>query len=773
MARKKISEAEAEKVELDTETEETSPARRRKKNVQEKNLIQTQTKRGIIAVIILGFGLLSLLGLIGVAGTIGNSLGKNLTLLFGWGTWFVPIIIWIIALTYYKSDARHFTRTLIGLLLSVLGASGLFNLVNEGDEVLKAVAKGDGGGYLGYMIGHLLYLGLGFWGSIVFLILLLGIGLIITLDASLEDIIQLINPPSKEDDEEIIKKQKSQKQFSPIPYPDEINVGRKYMSEDFEELDESETDFEEETEGEYTQDKPKIKAKKSSLNSGNTGNSGHSGVLTSKGALRQVTIPLNLLADSKEVATGGDLEINKLRIKRTLENFNIPVEMGEVNVGPTVTQYTLRPAEGIKVQQILTLNNDIALALAAHPLRIEAPIPGKSLVGIEVPNQGVATVRLKSLISSENYQHQKFRLPLAVGKDVTGNPWVIGLETMPHLLIAGATGSGKSVCVNSFIISLLYSNSPETLKLIMVDPKRVELTAYSDIPYLLTPVITENDKTVNALKWATGEMDNRYKLLAAAGKKNIESYNAGLEEGKLPYIVIIIDELADLMSVAGKEVEALIVRLAQMARAIGIHLILATQRPSVDVITGLIKANIPGRIAFTVNSIVDSRTILDSSGAEKLLGKGDMLFLSASLSKPKRLQGAYLSDEEIENVVAYVKTLGSANYLESVTQRQGNNRGGETSENDGGDALYYEARDLVIKSQKASASLLQRHLSIGYARAARLLDVLEENGVIGPGEGAKPREILVSKEEFQLKSDGGLTSKNTDSYDEINDETKF
>ena len=435
---------------------------------------------------------------------------------------------------------------------------------------------------------------------------------------------------------------------------------------------------------------------------------------------------------------------NKEVIRRTLDKFGIPVEMGEVSVGPTVTQFTLKPGEGVKLSRITGLHNDLALALAAHPIRIEAPIPGKSLVGVEVPNQSVATVGMRELIETREFRERTAALTFILGRDVSGKPWTADLGRMPHMLVAGATGSGKSVCLNVLIMSFLYANGPDDLKLIMVDPKRVELQVYNGVPHLLTPVITKVPETVNALKWALREMDQRYDMLAKFGARDIASYNTRVQD-KLPYIVIIIDELADLMATAAQDVEGPIVRLAQMSRAVGIHLVLATQRPSVDVITGLIKANIPARIAFAVASQMDSRTILDQQGAEKLLGRGDMLFSTAELATPKRIQGAFISETEISRVVDFIKSkYEPADYDLSVTERaQGGGVafGGGLPEEDS-DPLIPEAKEEILRAGKASASLLQRRLKVGYARAARLLDLLEQEGFIGPGDGAKPREIL-------------------------------
>ena len=472
--------------------------------------------------------------------------------------------------------------------------------------------------------------------------------------------------------------------------------------------------------------------------------------------------PTDLLESDKGVPSGGDIKINSTIIKRTLQNFDIQVEMSEVNIGPTVTQYTLKPAEGVKLSKITTLNNDLSLALASHPLRIEAPIPGRPLVGIEVPNKTRTVVRLRNLIEHQNFQNATSPLTLSLGRDVAGNPIFADLARMPHLLVAGATGTGKTICLNSIIASLLYQCSPDILKLILIDPKRVEFPAYNELPHLLTPVILDSQKAVNAFRWLITEMERRFDVLSQERARDILSYNDSvIKDGKepLPYIVLVVDELADLMMARGRDVEASVVRLAQMSRAVGIHLILATQRPSVEVITGLIKANITSRITFQVASQVDSRTILDSAGAEKLLGAGDMLFVSAEIAKPRRIQAAYVSDKEVKKIVKFIKTqnppVGGEEPSQVIAQELEKTleQNPETDFMSGEeDPLYEEAKKLVIEAKKASSSLLQRRLRVGYARAARLIDILEERGVVGPGEGAKPREILVSSPVAQMAS---------------------
>lgn len=457
---------------------------------------------------------------------------------------------------------------------------------------------------------------------------------------------------------------------------------------------------------------------------------------------------MGLLNQKQDKADAGDVEGNAEAIRETFNNFNINVEMEGANIGPRVTQYTLKPPTGVKLTKITALENNLALDLAAHSIRMEAPIPGKRLVGIEVPNLKSATVRISSLLQSNDWQRVSSPLGFVIGKDIAGSPIVGDLAKMPHLLVAGQTGSGKSVMINTVLTSLLYRNSPSDLKLIMVDPKQVELTPYNDIPHLLTPVITEPEKCISALKWAVAEMERRYRTLAEHKKRNIGEYNNLKKEEGMPYIVIVIDELADLMMMAARDVEALIVRIAQKARAVGIHLVLATQRPSVDVITGLIKANVPGRIAFTTQSQVDSRTIIDQIGAEKLLGMGDMLLLTSDMPKPKRVQGAFISDEETNKVTDFIRMQRPPEYDDEIISQpvQLNGRGGVVADYGGQDAdddMYKDAVRAVIEGRKASTSLLQRRLRIGYGRAARLIETMEEQGIISSADGNRPREVLV------------------------------
>lgn len=457
---------------------------------------------------------------------------------------------------------------------------------------------------------------------------------------------------------------------------------------------------------------------------------------------------LDILEKKQSPADAGDVKHNAQIIKDTLAEFNIDVEMEGANIGPKVTQYTLKPPAGVKLTRISALETNIALNLAAQALRIEAPIPGQRAVGIEVPNRKAADVRLHGILSSRQWNSMSEPLGFAIGKDIAGEAVVGELNKMPHVLIAGQTGSGKSVMINTLLSSLLYRNSPSDMRLILVDPKQVEMAPYEDIPHLLTPIITEPEKCISALKWAVNEMERRYSLLAEQKLRDIKSYNQQNTQEAMPYIVIVIDELADLMMVAARDVEALIVRLAQKARAVGIHLVLATQRPSVDVITGLIKANIPARIAFTVASQVDSRTILDQIGAEKLLGQGDMLLLTPAMNKPKRIQGAWVTDMEVTKITDHLRMQRPPQYdAEIVAQPVHlNGKGGVVMDFDGSgsdDDMYKDAVRVVVDSGKASTSLLQRRLRIGYSRAARIMEEMEEQGVIGPADGARPREVLI------------------------------
>lgn len=714
--------------------------------------LDPETKKGIFIVLILAFGAISLLSLFDLAGVMGTYLEQGLMFVFGWGRWFFPLILLGLGFTLYHED-KYVLRgaNYLGLFLFILSLQSLFHIFINVNEWRDLISQGKGGGYIGFFLASAFIKLMGFWAALIILICLFLISLMLMFNTTLvaligrESWLFKIFKPFIFVYNKIFRRDKAAEEEEEF----EEEEGEEEESEDEEEAVE-----EEEEEGKIIGQEILFKNRKIKEEI-----SEKEEITGWKSSHVKINLPLDLLSNKIGKPTSGDIKNNIFVIQRTLENFGIPVEMGEVSVGPTVTQYTFKPAEGIKLSRITTLSNDLALALAAHPIRIEAPIPGKSLVGVEVPNQTKAIVGLREILSDTGFKNRKTDLTIALGKDVSGKSWLYDLGKMPHLLVAGATNSGKSVCLNSVIVSLLYQNNPDDLRFILVDPKRVELPVYNGIPHLLTPVITEVGKTINALRWCLNEMERRFEILAKSGKRNIDSYNASAKDprqggaGKMPRIVFVIDELADLMVAAGRDVESGVIRLAQMARAVGIHLILATQRPSVDVITGLIKANMPARIAFAVASGVDSRTILDSLGAEKLLGRGDMLFTTPEIAKPKRLQGAFVSDAEIKRIINYIKEKGGqAEYIENITDKQkvrgvaGIGLDGLGSEHE--DELLEEAKELIINSGRASSSYLQRRLSVGYARAARLLDLLEEMGVIGPANGSKPREVLISREQY-------------------------
>lgn len=716
--------------------------------------LSPETKKSIGVVFVLLFSVLLILSLFDLAGVVGIYLLKILKFFFGQLYFLFPFIFLLVSFLFIDSERFGIkTNHYFGVILLSLSLLGLFHVSRDYELMsFSNLTNSAGGGWFGWLVVWPLFKLLGFWATLIVLIALLLIGLFLTFNTSFQSILVKF-------DNLILWRERISSWWYHFSHRDTNE------RVDISEEDENEAMTESE---ELSDNLNEIDFSKKELTS-SEGQQAELIVVPKKSV--KIELPIHLLNPTRSKPTSGDIQANKEKIKKALQNFGVEVEMGEVSVGPTVTQYTLRPIEGVKLASITTLHNDLALALAAHPIRIEAPIPGKALVGIEVPNESIATVSLREVISAKEFTIRQSNLTIGLGKDVAGKVWTANLDKMPHLLIAGATGSGKSVCINTIIVSLLYQNNPEDLRFILVDPKRVELSAYNDLPYLYTPVITDVQKTINALKWAVGEMDQRYVKLSQTKHKNIAGFNQDFPNEKMPYLVIIIDELADLMSVAAQDVEAAIIRLAQMARAVGIHLVLATQRPSVNVITGLIKANITTRIAFAVASQTDSRTILDSSGAEKLLGKGDMLYVSAEISKPKRLQSALVSDEEINRITAYIKNQngGEIEYDESITEKKTRSANGIDYGGSNEDDLLDEARSLVIQAQKASASYLQRRLRVGYARAARLLDLLEEEGVIGPGDGAKPREVLISRDEYELSAENDLIDNFTDTEESDKD----
>ncbi len=712
-------------------------ARVRKKDNDQKS---QEVKKSIYLILLIVFGIISILALFNQAGIIGKGWAYILTKLFGWGDFLVPVILFTLGWAIYRSFSPERLKEVnyLEVLLLLLSGFGILHWTQAPDNMIAAIADGKGGGVFGLILALPLYTIFGRIGSLVVLVALFLISVVIVFNISINKIVVenwIYKLFIRIKNQIIYLKYRNNSKEN--QYNEEINEDDE-REEVYDEEEDNEDEEEDEEDSEDDDIKEEVQEEIEVFK-------------VKKVEKKKINIPVSILGTDDRKPNSGDIKANQQIIKKTLANFGIEVEMGEVNVGPTITQYTLKPAQGVKLTQITTLHNDLALALAAHPIRIEAPIPGKSLVGIEVPNKSVAIVSLKDLLSSSEFKNRKSNLSIPLGKTVAGKPFITSLNDMPHLLIAGATGSGKSIALNSMIISLMYQNQPSDLKFILIDPKKVELSLYRDIPYLLTPVITENKKTVGALRWAVNEMERRYTILSHKALRHISEYNEMVnEDDKLPYIVIVIDELSELMTVMANEVESLIVRIAQKARAVGIHLVVATQRPSVDVITGLIKANIPARVAFSVASIVDSRTIIDTAGAEKLLGKGDMLYVHPDLSKPKRLQGTYVSNRDVKSVTAYVKSQGLPEYMEDIelqtqSEYEGSGEWGEDEE------LIEKAKEVIIQTGRASATLLQRRLGVGYPRAARIIDILEEQGFVGPPEGSKPREILVSKEEYYSK----------------------
>lgn len=717
--------------------------------------VKPETLRSIYAI---GFGILALIFILGpfnLGGDVGGFLYDLFRSIFGLGYFLIPISLIFLSIGIIREHDEEESLgagRVFGAILLLLSGIGLLSLVRP-----------DAGGVAGNLVMtpftalFEVFLGGLILGAIAI------VGMLLALDTPLK----LPSLPR-------FGKQKDEDDFDIVGDED-------YEDEEYdEEGPEEEDDGYDEEEAEETEEKPKKRG-------GFFGGMKKEEEEVSEMAFAPVDIeyqapPLSLLERDKGKPGVGDVKANANIIKRTLANFGIEVEMDEVSIGPSVTRYALKPAEGVRLQKILGLQNNLELALAASPVRIEAPIPGKSLVGIEVPNTKKATVGLASLFGDPSFSDESKPLLVGLGRDITGNAHFANISKMPHLLIAGATGSGKSVAIHALITSLLYRNGPATLRFIMVDPKRVELTLYNSIPHLLTPVITDPKKSILALKWAAKEMERRYDILHAHSVRDITSYHENIvskweggddEEApdQMPYIVIVIDELADIMQAYPRELEAAVVRLAQMSRAVGIHLMLSTQRPSVNVITGLIKANIPARIALQVASQIDSRTILDATGAEKLLGAGDMLYLSGEMSKPHRIQTAFITESEVKKVVEYIRKHNEDS-LDEITLSNDANASpnalfsASLEDEDAEDDLYLEAKQTVEEAGKASTSFLQRKLRIGYARAARLIDILEERGVVGPGDGAKPREVLSGGEE---EYDDEYDEDEEDAYDEENE----
>lgn len=698
---------------------------------------------GIVFFILTAFFALSSLDYAGAAGRVTYSIIYKA---LGAGFFLLPIVCLLLGIAFLRSQRpRIITHRLIGGIILFFSSLGLISLSFE-----------DAGGFVGSLVSSPLLKLFDFYISILILLALMIIAVFVLFDTYLTLDRKLFGKIFGRKQELITEEDG--------PQPPALIIGKdtntiKLNAEEIEDAEQEE-----------------VVEKPLAINNGidisDDDYYTRSPIRNDYSDKTYIPPPIELLERDSGKSSIGDVKGRANTIKRTLEKFGIMVEMDEVNIGPSVTRYSLKPAEGVKLSKILALQNDLSLALAAHPLRIEAPIPGKSLVGIEIPNTVKSMVGLATLVGSKEFAESPHPLYVSLGRGISGGVHFSNIAKAPHMLIAGATGSGKSVVIHTFITSLLYRNGPADLRFIMIDPKRVELTVYNKIPHLYTPVITEPKKAISTLKWLIGEMERRYKLLESYQVRDIGSYHKNivapaLEAGqtgedmleRMPYFVVIIDELADIMSAYPRELEAVIVRLAQMSRAVGIHLVLSTQRPSVDVITGLIKANIPTRVALQVASQIDSRTILDMPGAEKLLGAGDMLYLSGEMSKPLRLQSAFITEDEVKKVVKFITDQYGGKVVDELALEVGANQQFDTLdereleriEDAEGDDRYEEAVELVLRDQKASATYLQRKMSVGYGRAAKLLDMMQERGVIGPANGAKAREIYALNKEGEAK----------------------
>lgn len=746
------------------------------------NILHGDAKRSLVAVFLVTLAILAVLGFFGAAGVLGRLLDGLFGSIFGVGKWLFPVILLVSAVMLLKRRTTTLADVVKfgGLFVVFVSALGFLHLLSGSalSEYKSLAQAGRGGGFVGYGISALLFALAGKPAGIILLLALFATGMIAAFNVSFvsftdgvkSSLARLRKPPEEEEGEE--GEDASESGEAPAEDEEDASLSldiaaavpasesdNALLSANIQNVSFHDEDGEEEAEDEdmeeETEEEPEFEY-------------AHVPVIASAAARRKRRgaqswkLPgANLLESGSSRGVSGNIERNKEIIQNTFRYFGIEVEPGEVKEGPTVTQYTFRPGMGVKLSRITTLSNDLALALAKHPIRIQAPIPGTSFIGIEVPNESTARVRLKSLLESSEFKKSHSNLTLILGEDVAGHPVVADLRKMPHLLIAGRTGSGKSVCVNSLLLSLLYQNTPEDLRLLLVDPKRVELAAYNDVPHLKSHVIVENKKVVNVLRWAVSEMERRYKVLEQAKARDIVTYQDKVRAGEmkttvdpetnaakkepwenLPSIVIVIDEMADLMVAHGKEVEQVIIRLAQMSRAVGIHLVLATQRPSVEVLTGLIKANIPTRIAFQVTNQIDSRTILDASGAEKLLGAGDMLYAASDGKEIKRVQGVFVADEEVRRVTDFwrdQKDERDEEEEEDFGSGENDITAAINAVDEGGkeDDLYEEAKRIVIETKRASTTYLQTALGIGYPRAARLMHLLEQNSVVGMVGGKK------------------------------------
>ncbi len=774
--------------------------KKKRMTVKKKGFLKDNVRHELIGIVALGLAVLGIVALYsGSNGVVGGKIKEGLTMLAGNGRVWLLLMLGAWGIAYMNRKHINNQWRTVGVLLLWLAFEGLLHFQLPGlsgytnETILDEGLLGHGGGAIGALLTMALKSSVGISGGYVVLIVTALSGALLVTNRSLigglqqvqkagkesgrwvknhvEDFIYVIQDTEENPEEALpeepmekktlkknIKKKETKATTEPLKVLEPELVERPVIIKTLQ--DQVDQGREEEK---PLADTPIIQTvlpfaeeKKQKTNPPGKVTGTPVSRLAQKESgdfqLPNLTL-LNKTMKVKNPRINKDLADNVKILEDTLESFGVKIKVTHVTQGPAITRYEAQPAPGVKVSKITNLSDDIALSLAATDVRIEAPVPGKSVVGIEVPNKEIATVHFREVLETPEFQNSLSKLTVVLGKDITGSPIVADLTKMPHLLIAGATGSGKSVCVNTLINSILYKARPDEVKFLLVDPKMVELTNYNGIPHLIAPVVTDPKKAAGALKWIVTEMETRYELFAAAGVRDIVRYNYLRTQEKkedappLPYVVVIIDELADLMMVAPGDVEDSICRLAQMARAAGIHLLIATQRPSVDVITGLIKANVPSRIAFAVSSQIDSRTILDMNGAEKLLGRGDMLYYPMGASKPIRVQGCFLADKEVENVVRFLQNQAKPEYQEIPNIELGTDKPAE----DTGDELFHQAALLFIEAGNASVSLLQRRLRIGYTRAARLMDLLEEKGVVGGYEGSKPREVLLTKGQFDQK----------------------
>ncbi|MBV4418096.1 DNA translocase FtsK [Clostridium tyrobutyricum] len=754
--------------------------KKRRKKVESSN-------SDIKGIILITFGILMLISVFSpsTSGIVGRNIKKILIMLMGLGAFIFPaLIIFIGGCVLARKNKINFSKRFYGIILFTINTLLFVQMITMSDyypynsilDSIKSMYSLDNivhGGIISLFIDIPLLKLFGDIGCYVIFLALYFISVIIMSKLTLYDVIHKIKESISEENQDTIVEERDS--ISKVKDIDEKDGFIKGLNNRIKILNFMKSKDEELLEDKKQEDKKIDIADTSDKKSKSLDHPIEIEIAADKVPDKSINEELNKKMIESEVQdlvyNYPEIDLLKQNIKsqlnkedkkelinsankleETLNSFGVEAKVMQVSKGPSVTRFELQPSPGVKVSKIVNLSDDIALGLAATGVRIEAPIPGKSAIGIEVPNRILTPVYLREVVESKEFSNSKSKLAYCLGKDIGGNCIVSDLTKMPHLLIAGATGSGKSVCINTLVISLLYKYSPETVKLLMIDPKVVELSVYNGIPHLLIPVVTNPKKAAGALNWAVQEMNRRYKLFADTGVRNIEGYNKLADEkivdSKLPFVVMIIDELADLMMVCPNEVEDYIGRLAQMARAAGMHLVIATQRPSVDVITGVIKANIPSRISFAVSSQIDSRTILDTSGAEKLLGKGDMLFYPVGEGKPVRIQGAFISEKEVENVVKYIRDKqGEAQYENKIIEEIDTS----VSKNDEDcDELLNEAIRIVLDSGQASTSLIQRRLRVGYNRAARIIEQMEERGIISGKDGTKPRQVLVNKDEFKL-----------------------